>query len=580
MRSFARVGVAVALAALGVLAPAAAAAFDYTGRLGLGYDRIERFEPQYALVPRLRLDGFLEARGYVVDRGVVDWAGRVGYEDFSARYGDATNHTNALSYGFNLGLLQTPSARARLAGYASRSVADFSTEAAAVKSTGTSTTQAYGVNGDVVVPGVAPVSAGYSYRDTRNTGFGRESTWESWKTLDLGTQFGQPNLNSLVKYQMMWVDGSLPVSNFTSQQVSLSSAMTPADGIQGGLDASYLVREPNSLSGTNPRYESTNVNGSLGWGDSYAEASGTVRYQYIRSLATEPSLASREMAAHGLSATYIRRVAPEWRLMGSISGTISDRREGDLRASDLSQSVGLTAEYSRPTMGLSFGGRVGVVEPDVGDTALGYGASLGLYKSWQLPRQAFALNYTGSYTQNLGALGGWAASQSLYGDASGAFNSALSWNARLSLNAARSGGGTFGSNSTRAIVGYANLLYWRATFGLEAGTADALSGAVVNPVADALFIPAGFNTHSRYAAATASVPITDALSFWFLAKYTILSGPSTPDQRERLLNPSLRYVVGAWAFSIDDLYTQGGSIAFDHRVNELYVRASRTFGGR
>ncbi len=587
MSSHARWGASALLAAaLAALAPASARAYDWAGRLGLSYDRIETWNgPEYSLVPKLRLDGILAARGSFVDRGVIDWWGNVRYEDYSATYGPANEDSNTLGYALNVGILQTPAARASLSGSVSRSRSDYSMDAEAARTTGTSTTNDWSVRGYAGPRGLPGLVAAYSNRDIVNSGLGREETSETWKTLDLSTQVGQSNLNSNIAYQSQWVTGSLPALNFQSQTVNLQTSMSPADGVGSGLNVLYFLRDPTALAATNPRLETTMVTANLGWGHRLAEADGAVQYLYNHSSATDPSLVVRDVMSNTAILQYGRRITPEWRWIGALTGAYQQRRIGEtVESSNANQTVGLTFDYARTAgggaTGASIGGRIGANEPDHGSTELAYGVNGSFRRNWQGASHLYAFNYSVSYDQNLAATGGWTTMQSLFAELRSATGGWFRYSARLQAGGARGGGGTFGDNANRSITAYGSVAYRRVVLDLEVGAIDAVTGALQNPISDSLFVPAGYNTRSRYAATTFSWPLAERLGARFLAKYTILSGPSTPDQREGLLNPSLWYSFGLWTFSLEDRYTVGGTSSFDHRVNELFVRASRSFGGR
>lgn len=582
MRSPRRWILGVTAAGLAVLAPVTARAFDWNGRLGLAYDRIETWSgPDHTLEPRLRLDGVLGARGYLVEPGVLDWSGNVGYENYRDSYGDTSREIDTLSYGLNLGLLQRPTARASIAGSAYRTRSDYSADAEAAHTTGTTTTDSYAVAAFSAPPGVPRVNAAFSYTDILNSGFDRAQTAETWRTLDLGTQMGQPGLNTSIDYELQSVSGTLAAMNFEAQRVTLLGNVDPAEGIHGSVRALYYLRAPDELGGSNPRFETTMVDGDVQWGTRQDEAMGVLRYRYDRSSATDPSLQLREVVSNGAFLTYERRFALDWRWIGDASASYAQRRMGEaVQSSAATQAAGLTLEYQRSATQASLGARVGAMELDGGSPELAYGASAQVLENWRSASHLLGLAYTVNYDSNLNAAGGWTVSQALWAELRSAAATLLRYGGRLQASGARAGGGVFGGNANRSVVASGSLGYGRADLLLELGSADAVSGALSNPISDGLFVPAGFNTHSRFASTTLGVATDEHLAFRLIAKYTIMSGPATPEQREALVNPALLYTVGLWTFTLEDRLTQGGVAAFDRRVNELYIRAVRVLGRR
>lgn len=571
---------ALLAAAVAALAPRGAAAFDYAGQLGIGYDRTESWmgtPAQYSLVPRLQLNGDLAARGSVFDPGVVDWDGRVGYNDIRSTYGSASDKTTALTYGAHVGVLQTRSSRATLTADAFRSVTDYSRDAEAVRTTGTSVANGYGASALAAPPGLPSLTSRFTYRDVLNSGLGRPDTTELTRRLELGSRFGQPGLDTELNYALQWDEGSLVPSNYTSQEVSASATANPAQNLTAHLTANHYERLPTALGSLNPRYQNTGFDGYLTWQESASRVVG--QYRYNHASATDPSLVLREQAANSLTTSYARRTSTEWEWVASASGSYSDNRVGPSQSYAAGQSVGLGANWVRRALGASFGGQLGALEPETGATQLAFGANASGRAAWNLPHQVLSASYTVNYATNLDARPGWSTSQTATATLSANPAPFLSWSASVQASGARGGGGPFGATAQRSVLATGEVRYRRTATRLDLGATDAATGALSNPFSDGLFIPSGYNTRSRFAGLTMSVPLAVRLSLTGFTKYTILSGPGTPDQREALLGGSLRYALGYWTFSLDERYTVGGTTAFDRRINELFVRLSRSFGG-
>lgn len=573
---------ALLAAALAGSVPARAAAFEYAGQLGVGYDRVETWSgtnpQQYSLVPRLRLNGDLATRGYFVDPGVVDWTLRGAYDELHSTYGGTAEKNAGLTYGAYVGVLQTRESRAQVAASASRSLSDYSRDVDAVRSTGSSLSNAYSVVAATGIPGTPAITSQFGYRDVLTSGLGRADTTQVEKTLDLNANYGQPGLTTNVGYNVRWDSGSIMPTNYTSQTLSLTSVSNPADRVTASVNAGYYLREPTVLDGQNPRFEGSSADATVGWDGGSGQRLSS-QYRYTHSTATDPSLVQRETTGNVVSASFAQRASAEWELVTSASGSHAMTRLGTAQTSAAGEAVGFGANWTRGLLGLNLLARAGGLQPESGGSQLAYGGTATGRAGWNLPRHTAQLSYTANYDQNLDAHQGWTTSQTAYADLSTTMPGFLSWTLRLQGTGVRGGGGLLGGNAQRTLTFMADIRYRRTDYRFDAGISDAATGPLSNPVSDSLFIPAGYNTHSRFAGVMVAVPLGRQLSAQGYTKYTTLSGPATPEQREVLLGGGLRYAIGYWSMSLDDRYAVGGTTAWDHRVNELYVRLVRAFGG-
>jgi len=578
MRSHGIRGILV-VAALGASSPGLAVAFDYTGQIGLGYERVDSWiGPAHGFVPMLRLDGGLDTNGYLVAPGIVDWTARAGYDSFRNKYADTDRKGDGLTYGAKVGVLDTRSSRASLAATATRARSDYSSDIGEVRSTGSAVSESYSVRATAGVPGLPSVASDFSYSNAVETGLGRGETTRTAKTFGLGTAMSDGSLNAVIDYRLNWGEGTLMPVNYIAQGIDLSAQMKPTDRSFASLSAGYFVRDPSVAGPANPRYENAAVTGIVG--RQQGGSRGWLQYGYRHALTTDPSLELREAIGHTVSGNYEWRASPMWTWVGSAAASFGQTRVAAAQSSAAGQSVGLGASWTRPRVSADFGVSAGALEPEVGSAAFAYGAHASGYASLPRPNRTFSVSYSAAYRANLDATPGWSSTQSVYADVTGTAPGLLTWAARLQGSGARGGGGAFGANASRTISATGKVSYGRASFQLQVGTSDAVTGALSNPLSDGLFLPTAFDTHSRYAAAYASFRLAASLTTQAFAKYTILSGPGAPDQREALMGGSLRYAVGFWSLSLEERYSTGGTTSFDHKINELFVRASRTFGGR
>ncbi|HEX9398995.1 MAG TPA: hypothetical protein VF912_02700 [Anaeromyxobacter sp.] len=567
-------------ASLGLGAPAATGALEYSGRLGMAYERSETWSgPEYSLVPRLRLAGSLEAQEWWIGPGVIDWTGRIGYDETRTQYATANEKYNGLTYGSMLGFLNNSSSLAKLRLTASRSRSDYSLDSDAIRTTGSAVSDAYSVSGGVGVPGLPGLRSQFAYGDTLSAGLGRPETRTTTKDFALGMQSGQAGLDTNVDYRLQWGSGTLDPVNYTLQRVGLTSVLKPSEHVFAGISGSYFLRDPSVLGPSNPRLEHTIVNAVVGWSEqSSSRAWGQYTYQHATT--TNTSLQVQEHMADTVSANFSQRTSPEWEWVESAAVSFGWNRAAAAQSSSgTSQTLGLTANWNKPAGGASLGVRAGGFEGEGASPAFAYGANASGHASWQRPTRTFGLSYAATYEANVDAAPGWSTTQSVSADVRGGALGSVAWAASVLGSGSRSGG-PLGASAQRSLSVQSSFTHERGTLLLAAGVSDAVTGSLSNPISDGLFIPAGFNTHSRYASASASVPIREQLSARASAKFAILSGPGTPDQREALLGAGLYYGIGYWTLTLDESYTTGGTSSFDHRVNLLFVRLSRSFGGR
>lgn len=332
------------------LVPTIAAGLEYDGRLGLGYDRVESWNnTQHDVVPRLRLDGNIGARGFLVDQGVVDWNARVGYDELRSTYGSTTDKASGLTYSAGVGVLQTRASKLRVGATANRTVTDFATDSDVTRTTGTSTYESYSVNAASALPDLPGVTSAFTYRDVLSSGFGRSRTRETAKLLELGSQFGQRGLDAKLDYSLQWDEGTLSPVNYTTQRFGMSAAMTPSDKTFSGFTASYFTRDPSASAPANPRYENTLVDGHFGWGDPRGSRAWG-QYRYSQAIVSDPSILKREMLVNGLSANLAQRTSSEWEFVESASGSYSQTRLGVDQTTAAGQALGLTVNWTRPSI--------------------------------------------------------------------------------------------------------------------------------------------------------------------------------------------------------------------------------------
>jgi hypothetical protein len=166
---------------------------------------------------------------------------------------------------------------------------------------------------------------------------------------------------------------------------------------------------------------------------------------------------------------------------------------------------------------------------------------------------------------SLGASGsplGWSLSSMLTGSSARAvspsFGTVRQVNTRLDLQAGRSG----------------------YNLGLNLGSTDDLAEVLVpGGVPAAALAPLQFNTRSRFAMASATVPTFEQLYLSVLARYVTVASPGRPDQWESGLSVSASYAIGAFRLTLYDQVSTGGSGgASAGTQNLVFLSISRSFG--
>jgi hypothetical protein len=158
----------------------------------------------------------------------------------------------------------------------------------------------------------------------------------------------------------------------------------------------------------------------------------------------------------------------------------------------------------------------------------------------------------------------------------------LGWSFRglLSSGYSRTESPLFGSN--RSLIARFDGQANRSGFnlGLNAGITDDLA-EVLTPGAPPTsgLIPRDFNSQSRYATATFTVPVVSQLSLGLVGRHVSVTSPGRGTQWENGLSISAGYAVGAFNFSLYDQVTTGGSSSGAAGTqNLLFFSVTRSFG--
>lgn len=573
--------------ALAASLPAPAAALDYSGLLSGWYDRYDTKTPGAGSTssPMLQLDGNLSASDYVSAPEVFHWDAGLGYQRVRRSYLAGSNLSSVLAYNLGGGLYDSPNSKLRLTGQASRYVLDSSSSSAATpQTTGTTTDNSYGLRLSLQ-DGIRPnVWLGGSYRDSENSGFSRATVTETTSQLNAGISQGSGALNYVVDYSGRWNDGSLDALDYRFHNVSLNATTTVADKVDAYANGHYLLRIPDTVAATNPRSESNYV--ALGTRFTSPDTLGRGQYTYNHQLLSAPGMEPRERIQQSIQGRLDRTHAPGWTGIYTTELSTTQDRLGGSEATAAGESVSgllrrqMAASDERPELLIEAGPTLGLLEPAGGDVLFGYGAEARARATWFLLTSRLAADYRIAYRHNLNAVRGGSLEQALSGEFETRFTRELRSRTTLVASSGRQDIQIFGTSINRTATLTSTLDWRRHELGAELGIQDGLSGELGKTVvSDGLFLPASFDTRSRYARLFGSASITPHLRISAYTRYAALSGPEAPNQRQADLSGIISYGLGLFQLSVEDRYTAAGASNFGNRVNEFIVRISRTFGG-
>lgn len=299
-----------------------------------------------------------------------------------------------------------------------------------------------------------------------------------------------------------------------------------------------------------------------------------------------PSTLTRDAIGQGISAVGERILSPEWRGQASVELSLNQARLGLQEERSAGQTVGLMGRWSRTAaLGASewaaeLGPLFGLLEPAGGGTDFGYGLHGRGRWGRQTIGQRLGAEYAIEFADNLHGTPGWTLTQHVTGEAERELDRDTRVRASLTVAAARAHVDLFGSNATRDVLFTGTISRRRGQVGIEAGLRDGASSAVQMGGGDGLFIPAPFQSHSRYVGLNGGLGLTSHLNAFARVRYASLSAPEVPDQREASATGGFGYAYGQFLFTLEDRYIAGGTSNLDNRSNVIMIVASRALGAR
>jgi hypothetical protein len=563
--------------ALLAVAPAVGAEVNWGGTLGLsltqnnGWSRTASSSDTIGyLTGALHLDASFFAPGTL---SLGAWADYRGYRASGGAGADGFN------YGARLNALdQTP---VRLAASVMRSTVDFTSDSSRVR-TGTTRVDAVSATASLVDPAYPYVSAAVRNSNASNRVAGSAAVESDSTALNLEVGQGVDSANYRLSYETSWANGDYAESNYDSHLVNFRTAANLAANFLARVDATYYLRLPTLVSTFNPRIDNQSVTSWLQWGGT-AEASGGGGYNYSSSLFEVPGEPVRESIAHTLNAYGSRQLTPEVALDVNAGAAATQTRVDALEQSATGEQLSATVRWARPEQGYRASsyltGGVGALQPASGPGSVAWSVGTGGGLTFPVTTWWVTTGLNLSYEANTDASAGYRGRVMGVATAAG---TPLGWdfNSQLNVGYVIFDSPAFGAR--RSLDASLLAIARRAafTYQFNAGVTDSLAEVLVPGSAPAVTLaPADYNTQSRYAILSATIPTIRNLSLNVLGRYLSFTSPGRGTQWETGATLSVAYAIGAFQLTLYDTLTTGGSQATSNGTqNLLFLSLSRSFG--
>ncbi len=574
----------LALAAAALL-PGVAAAFDWTGTVGAEYWRTDDWAPGVprATSPQLDLNLALEAAGFIANPGTVDYSGRFRYRWLDNSYANsASQRRDSLEYRLQSAFFADPRSPATASVFASHLEDDLSVSG----TTGAqrSTTTFYGATTELRVPDRPSLQLGYTYAGHDLSVPTVGPSHQNLQTVTAQAGSGTSAFNYNARYLGNFSDGTYATDNYQDHRVDASGQVNLAPKLDARIEDTYFLRKPTTDSAFNPRQDSNAFVAMLRYtGDAIAYQQGTYTYgRASQQTPGQPDIAREQhQAAYSLQ-EYLGD--PEWRIRGTASATyvrnVIDTTETHSSGEDLTPL--LVWHRDRPAWNLELraGPSFGVLQPATGPAQFGHGAQAGVTSIRRWDRGSGNLTYDAGYRSDLGGEQGWSVRQQLTLGADQALGLGF-LRGQLTASAERRDSSTFGQGANRSVSLNAGYRWSVYDLQLQGGLQDGLAGTITGSVSgDGLFLPAPYNSHTRYLVASAFGQVSRYLGVNGSVRLSSTDLPDRPRLDESEGRAAVVLSYGSLRLSLEDRYTLTDTDAGSSRSNQIWVRLYRTFGSR
>ena len=332
----------------------------------------------------------------------------------------------------------------------------------------------------------------------------------------------------------------------------------------------------------NPRQELNNFRATVNHTSSGGTAYSTT-YGYAHATQATPTT-DIERTQHSLGYTMGGDLPfPEWSIRAGASAAYNQNQVGTTNTWDAGQQVFALLTWTRTHPGASVsihgGPTVGVLEPQGLNAQVAYGATAGVIHT-RTAAATTSLSYDISYDQNLGATRGWGFRQQASGSADMHLGLGV-LRGTLLASADRRETDLFGATASRTLAATASFRVRVSELLLQAGRQDGTLGALPsNSLGDGIFVAPAFNSHSWYVVLGGNTQLTRYLTARGRLRHTSTDQPDRPVLNEDEAQAALDLGYGALRIALEETYVitevPGGQV----RVNQVFLRAYRTFGSR
>lgn len=594
MRTRAHRAAAALAAAATLLAPAAAAAFRWEGRLGLEYRNDAqwvRTQPR-ADAARLDVDTALSLRGAFPRPGVFDWEASGGYRAVRADSDTAgRDDHDRLIYGVRTTVFGNPRSPFTASAFARRTVEDYTVES------GSGDYELNSAGGTLRFASRAGPSldAGYEYSDLANgTPDGRLTHRYIHAVNATAAQRTASSLSN-VGYNGQFSEGTFANDNFDEHRVTATSHIRLGVSTTSDVIGGWYRRDPTAPGPFNVGQELSTFSGILQHSydterDPQALGRGTSRrhqgsYQYAHGL-QRGAAGDQERTLQRLAYLLDRAITGQpWRVRVEGSATYNELRLAGTRDRTAGQNVTALAFWRRATelhlVELHAGPSLGLLERMPGDpaerdeTRLGGGAEAGLRLRRTRPTLTLGGEYTATWSRDLG-LEGTRVHQVAAASAEAPAGLAVIVG-RISADDDRFDGP--GASASRSFTAQVDYRRRQGSVSLLGSLSDGVAGALRDPFGGGTFLAPSYDVHTASALLTGTLHLHHTLSSFANARYAMNDYPDRPVLDEWGVGGGLVWSVGALRISVEDRYVVAETEAGERRVNQVWVRAYRVFGG-
>lgn len=355
-----------------------------------------------------------------------------------------------------------------------------------------------------------------------------------------------------------------------------------AQDVTARLNEIYFRRIPDNRAPTNQAQELNSLS-TVVTGKSDARGQQQLGYSYVHALSSAPTTQDQERAEQRLTygLHHLFKDSP-WQLRALADLSLSEVRSGAVVDRATGQLVSIQAAWRRQSgqdlLELRGGPKLGAREPQTGAAEFGYGAGAGGTAQHRWSELVGTASYDLVFESDLYAASGWNLRQEVLTSLTSPLGPGQA-SAQLQASASRRDGGLLGAGASRSLTALAGYRWNRYSVSASGGLQSGVSGALAEPIrGDGLFIPAPFDTESRYATLSGTAGLLDYLWATARGRYTSLSAPDRADQQETELLGSLTWGYAGINLSLEDRYLVSSVGGVTVRENRLLFRVHRGFG--